>query len=148
MNLVEKIDSDLKKAMKDKDQNRLSALRMLKADIESLSIQKKRGELKDEDIIKLIRGRIRKHKDSIEQFEKGARGDLVENEKGQLGVLERYIPEQLSQQELEKMAKEAVSETGASSKADMGKVMKAVMEKAKGRADGKAVSQIVASLLK
>ena len=138
----------LKSAIKGKDRDRLSTLRMLKADIESLFIEKKRSELKDEDIIKIIRTQIRKHRDSIEQFAKGGREDLVEKEKKELKVLEAYMPEGLSEEELKKMIQEAISETGAGSKKDMGKVMKAMMEKVKGRTDGKTISRIVASLLK
>ena len=148
MKLEEKIDNALKSAIKGKDRDRLSTLRMLKADIESLFIEKKRSELKDEDIIKIIRTQIRKHRDSIEQFAKGGREDLVEKEKKELKVLEAYMPEGLSEEELKKMIQEAISETGAGSKKDMGKVMKAMMEKVKGRTDGKTISRIVASLLK
>jgi len=148
MSLEKKINDDLKKAMKDKDQGKISVLRMIRADIQSLSIEKKRNELNDEDIIKLVHRQAKRHKESIEQFTKGGRNDLVEKEKAELKIIELYIPEQLSEEELRKIVSEAISETGASSKADMGKVMKFVLEKAKGRADGKTVSGIVASLLK
>ena len=148
MKLEERIETDLKKAMKDRDQNKVSVLRMLKAEIGSLFIAKKRTELKDDDITKLIRTQIRKHKDSIEQFTKGGRAELAEKEKAEMEVLTAYMPQELSPEELEKIVREAIKETGATSKADMGKVMKIAMGKVKGRADGKAVSQAVSGLLK
>ena len=148
MRLQERIDNDLKKAMKDKDRLKLSALRMLKAGIESLAIERKRGELKDEDILKLVRTQIRKHTDSIEQFTKGGRAELAEKEKAEMKMLAPYMPEELSEEDLKTMVTEAISEAQAASKADMGKVMKLVMAKVKGRADGKKVSQMVSSLLK
>jgi len=148
MKLEERIETDLKKAMKDRDQNKVSVLRMLKAEIGSLFIAKKRTELKDDDITKLIRTQFRKHKDSIEQFTKGGRAELAEKEKAEMEVLTAYMPQELSPEELEKIVREAIKETGATSKADMGKVMKIAMGKVKGRADGKAVSQAVSGLLK
>jgi len=148
MSIEEKITNDIKKAMKEKDVTAISALRMLKASIEELFIQKKRTQLKDEDIIKLVKTMVRRHNDSIEQFTKGKRPDLVEKEKAQLKIIKRYVPEELPAEELKKMINEAISETGATSKKDMGKVMKLVLEKAKGKADGKTVSQIVGSLLR
>lgn len=148
MKLEEKIEKDLRQALKAKFAIKVSTLRMLKADIENLSIGKKRSELGDEDIIKLVRTQIRKHKDSIEQFTKGGRTDLAEKEKKELEILLAYMPEEVSEEELRRIAAEAIAEAGVTSKKDMGKVMKVVMEKVKGRADGKTVSQVVASLLK
>lgn len=148
MKLKEKIDADIKKAMKDKDQEKLSTLRMLKADIEAKSIENNRKELTDEDIVKLVRTQIRKHKESVEQFTKGGRAELAEKEKRETKILASYMPEELSTEELKKIVQEVISEAGATSKADMGKVMKLAMGKVKGKADGKAVSQVVSGLLK
>ncbi len=148
MSLEEKINKDLTEAVKAKDQNKVSSLRMLKADIESVFIQKKRVELKDEDVIKVIKSRIKKHKESIEQFTKGNRTDLADKEKKELEVLKPYAPQEMPKEKIEKLVKEAIAESGATSKKEMGKVMKLVMSKAGGKADGKTVSQIVSGLLK
>ena len=148
MKLEEKINSDLKQALKDKKEGVVSTLRMLKAAIESLSIERKRAELKDEDVAKLVRTQIRRRKESIEQFTKGKREDLAEKEKRELDILKVYMPEELGEEELKKIAREAIAESGAASKSEMGKVMKVMMGKVKGRADGKTVSSIVSGLLK
>jgi hypothetical protein len=119
---------------------------MLKADMQNLAIQK-REELKEEHIIQVIQKQIKQHKDSIEQFEKGSRMDLVAKEKGELAVLEAYLPNMLSENELQAMVKDVILELGVSAKKDMGKVMKEVLARAKGRADGKALSAIVSGSL-
>ncbi|MCQ9207539.1 MAG: GatB/YqeY domain-containing protein [Omnitrophica bacterium] len=148
MALEVQIETEIKKAMKARDAIKVSTLRMLKAEMNNLKIDENKKELSDIEVIKIVRRQIKQHKDSIEQFEKGKRQDLVEKEKKELAILKNYMPEQCSPEELKKIVEEAVRETGASSKKDMGRVMKAVMEKVKGRSDGKTVSQIVSSILK
>ncbi len=145
--LKEKIEKELKEAIKKNDKIKTSSLRMLKSDMHNLSIEKKK-ELKDEDIIKVIQKQVSQHKDSIEQFMKGKRDDLVEKEKKELAILEAFLPKALPQKELQKLIEDAIKELGASTKKDMGRVIKEVMSKAQGRADGKSVSQIVSGLLK
>ncbi len=145
--IEQRIEKELKEAMKQKDEIKVSSLRMLRSDMHNLSIQKK-GQLKEEDIIKVIQKQVRQHKDAIEQFTKGKREDLAQKEKKELAILESFLPKALSQEELEKVVKDVISESGASTKKDMGNVMKEVMNRVKGRADGKTVSQVVASLLK
>lgn len=142
----ERIEEELKKAMKDKDEIKISCLRMLRSDMHNLSIQKK-GDLKEDDIIKVIQKQVRQHKDSIEQFIKGERNDLAEKEKREQAILESFLPKQLSQEELKKIIEDVIKEQGASTKKDMGRVMKEVMGKIKGQAEGKRVSQLVSELL-
>lgn len=147
MTLEKKIENEVKAALKNGDKIKVSTLRMLKADIANARLTGEKRDLKETDILKIVQRQIKQHKDSIEQFEKGKRQDLVEKEKKELLILQGYMPEQLSDQELENIISETVSELGATGKKEMGKVIKAVMEKTKGRAEGKKVSQIASGLL-
>lgn len=147
MSLEERIESEFKTALKKQEKIKLSTLRMLKADINNLKLEPNKKALTDGDIIKIIQRQVKQHKDSIEQFEKGKRQDLVEKEKEELEILLGYLPEQLSEEELKKIIAGAIKELEATSKKDMGQVIKSVMERVKGRAEGKAVSQIVSNLL-
>jgi uncharacterized protein YqeY len=151
MGLKERVNEDLKEAMRsvnDPDHKfRLSAIRMLKADIMNSEIAKK-GELSDDDIIALIQRQIKIRNESIEQFEKGGRDDLVEKERKEAAILAKYLPEQMSDEDLRALAEEAIRETGASSPKEMGKAMSYMMPKLKGRADGKRVNQVVSGLLR
>lgn len=148
MSLYDRLESDVKAALKQGDSLRVSVLRMLIAAIKMAEIQGNVKRLDENGVISTVQKHIKQHKESIEQFEKGNRNDLAEKERNELKILEGYMPEQLGEEELLAIVKAAISETGAATKADMGKVMRAVMEKAKGRADGKAINQIVAKLLK
>ena len=147
MSLEERIENEFKAALKQRDKIKVSTLRMLKADIINTKLDQNKKALKDEEIVKIIQRQVKQHKDSIEQFEKGKRQDLVEKEKKELDILLSYMPEQLSEEELKKIIADTIKELGATGKGEMGKVMKLVMERVKGRADGKKVSQIVSSLL-
>ena len=140
--LEEKINNNLKEAMKSKDSIRVSCLRMIIADIKNASIAKQE-ELKDEDIIGVLQKQVKQHKDSIEGFKKGDRQDLVDKESKELEIIRTYLPEELKPEEIASIVKEAIKETGAKDKKDMGKVMGAVMPKVKGRADGKLVQKEV-----
>lgn len=142
--MIEKrIDDDLKEAMRNKNSVKLTALRMLKAAIKNMTIQKKVDSPEDADIFQIISKQIKQHKDSIESFSKGKREDLAEKERRELEILQSYLPEQLSEQEVVNIVREVITETGARDRSDMGKVMKAVLEKTRGRSEGKVVSQIV-----
>ncbi len=143
MTLEERIDVDLEGALKSKDAIRVSTLRMLKAGIKNLAIEKRVERLEDVDVISVISRQIKQHHDSIEGFTKGARADLVDKERAELAILESYMPKQLSADELKAFIKSAIEKVGAKSKADMGKVMKTMMEEIKGQADGRLVSQLV-----
>ena len=148
MSLYERIENDMKSALKEGDAVKLSVLRMLVSAVRMLELDKNIKTLQDGDVLQVIQRHIKQHKESIEQFEKGRRNDLVEKEAGELKILELYMPKQLGEEELSAIVKEAISESGAKSKTEMGKVMKIVMEKAKGRADGKAINQMVMKFLK
>lgn len=140
--LIEKIERDLKNALKSKDQLRVSTLRLLKSAIGYLAIEKK-DDLKDDDVISVIKKQVKQRKDSIEGFKKGNREDLAQKEHSELEILKVYLPEEITPEALSVIIDEAINETGASTSKDMGMVMKAVMAKTKGSADGKAVSSIV-----
>ncbi len=142
MGVKEKIMADMKEAMKAKDMIKVSTLRLLLSEIKNKEIDKK-GELTDEEIYALIQKAVKQRKESIEQYRFGGRNDLVQKEETELKILESYLPEQLSEEELERIIEEAIKETGATTMKDMGKVMKIVMPKVKGRADGKIVNEMV-----
>lgn len=147
-NLFPRIQNDLKQALKEKNQEKVSTLRMLVSEIKNEEIaKKKRGKLTDEEIQAVVSRSAKRHKDSIESYKKGDRGDLVKKEEGELKVLQSYLPWQMSQEELEKIVAEAVAKAGASSPSDFGKVMGEVMKKVKGKADGKLVSEMVKNKL-
>jgi uncharacterized protein YqeY len=147
MTLQERLGQEIKSAMLAKDAERLGALRMLKSTIGYILIEKKSETLSDADFVSVVQKEIKKRRDSIEQFEKGGRPELATKEKQEIGTLENFLPQQLSPDELEKIVREAIAETGATSKKDMGAVMKSVQAKVAGRADGKTISQLVGKLL-
>jgi hypothetical protein len=141
--LTRKIDADLGAAMKAKDPVRLSALRMLKAAVMNKSVEKKR-DLDDAEVLQVASALVKQRRDSIEQFSKAGRNDLVEKESGDLAVLREYVPPEASPEDIDRAVAEAIAETGATSPKDMGRVMKAVMPKLAGRnADGRAVNEAV-----
>ncbi len=145
--LAERIDADMKDAMRAKDAARLSTLRMLKSAIEYYKMEKKQEQLADADITAVIKKQIKQRQDSIEGFTKGGRTELVAKEEAELKVLKTYLPAELSPAQVEEVVVATIAEVGATTKADMGKVMKAVQAKLAGRADGRLVSQIVGSKL-
>ncbi len=147
MTLAEKIDADIKEAMKARDAIKLSTLRMLKAGMKNLEIEKKAEKLEDKDVMGIISRQVKQHKDSIDGFTKGNRQDLVDKETSELKILESYMPKMMSADDLKIIVKSAIAAVGAKGRADMGKVMKAAMEEAKGAADGKMLSQMVSEEL-
>jgi uncharacterized protein YqeY len=142
MGLREKIEADAKDALKAGAKDKLSTLRMLNAALKNKQIDKRR-QLSEEEVVETVRSLIKQRKDSIEQFAKGQRQDLVDKETAEVVVLEVYLPAQLSCEELEAMVRDAVAQTGAENARDMGKVMKALIPMVGGRADGKLVSELV-----
>jgi uncharacterized protein YqeY len=147
MSLKEKIISNLTASMKAQDAARTSTLRMVKAALMNREIEKG-GELDDEEMAKLLRSMVKQRKDSVEQYEKGARQDLADKEKAEIGIIEAYLPQAASREEIEAVVAAAISEAGASSMKDMGKVMKAVQAALAGKnADGRTVSDIVKAKL-
>ncbi len=146
MSLKERLMEDMKLAMKEHDKERLSVIRMVRASI--LKAEKDTVKtLEDAEVLDILAKEVKMRRDSIEDFKKGNRQDLVDQAEFEIQVLMEYLPKQLSKEELEVIIKEAISESGAQSMKDMGKVMAKVMPKAKGRADGKVINEIVKSLL-
>ena len=146
MRIREQIDGDIKTAMKSGAKDKVSALRMLSAAIKNKQIDK-RAPLVDSEILDTVRSLIKQRKDSIDQFTKGGRQDLVDKETAEVAVLEVYLPQQLGRDEVEKLVREAIAQTGAQGAKDMGKVMKALVPVLAGRADNKLVSELVKSSL-
>ena len=162
--LKEKIQEELKTALKEKKEVEVSVLRMLLAAIASKETEKRtkvwkeepdlssqgleeKSKLDDEEITEAVLSEVKKRKEAILEFEKGEREDLIEKEKKELEVLQKYLPEQISEEELRKLAKEAIEKVEAKEQKDMGKVMAELMPKTKGRVDGSLVSKIVKELL-
>ncbi|MDP2664982.1 MAG: GatB/YqeY domain-containing protein [bacterium] len=162
--MKETIQKDLKNALLSKDETRVSTLRMLLAVVGNKEIEKrtlfskknpnakeaelqKQSLLSNEEVQQLIAGDVKKHKESIDMFQKGNRPDLVDKEVKELKILEAYLPEQMGEEEVRKLVEEAISSTGAKTPQEMGKVMAALMPKIKGKADGALVSRIVKELL-
>jgi len=143
MTLKDKIVSDMTAAMKAKDAARTSTLRMVKAAIMHRE-KEGGGELTDEDVTKLLRSQVKQRRDSVEQYQKAGRQELVDKETAEIAVIEAYLPQAASEAEIEQAVSAAVAETGATSMKDMGAVMKAAMAKLAGKnADGKLVSETV-----
>jgi len=151
--IKDKITQDMKKALLSRDKVKLSVVRLLKSEIRYKEIEKG-SELSDDEVISVLSSSIKRHKDSIEQFEKGGREDLAGQEKAELEIIWEYMPKQLGEEELSQIVDSAIKEarilcqeTGVLNPSDFGKVMKMVMPKVKGRADGKRVSELVLSKL-
>ncbi len=145
MTIAQQIDSDLKDAMRAKDATRLGVLRMLKSALKYAAIEKSgaESELDEAEATQVIRKQVKQRQDSIESFEKGVRPELAEKEKGELAILNSYLPAAMNAEELARLVQETIAETGATSRAQMGAVMKALGPKVAGRADGKTLSQEV-----
>jgi uncharacterized protein YqeY len=142
MTVIERVDSDLKEAMRAKDATRLGVLRMLKSALKYAAIAKSgaEAELNDAEAAQVIRKQAKQRQDSIESFEKGGRAELAEKEREELSILNAYLPQQMNADELEKVVRETIAEVSATSKAQMGAVMKALQAKVAGRVDGKSLS--------
>ena len=137
---------DLKEAMKDKNEIKKNAIQMVRAGI--LQVEKDKGiELSDDQVVELIAKEVKKRKDSIADYERGGREDLVNQIKEEISYLEIYLPKQLSKEEIEEIVKQIISQTGATSMKDMGTVMKSAKEKMGASADGKTINEIVKGLL-
>ena len=146
--LKARLDADMKTAMKDREAGklRLSVIRMVKSAIKYVEIEQKR-ELNDEEVLGILVKEVKQRRDSIEEFRKGNRMDLVEASEAEIQILQDYLPEPLTESELEEIVQAVIQETGAQSKKDMGKVMGLLTARTKGRADGKLLNQIVQKFL-
>ncbi len=142
MTLKDQLASDLKEAMKNKEQLLKNVITMIRADIKQVEVDK-RTELVDEDVIDIIAKQVKQRRDALEEFGKGGREDLVEQAQQEINALMKYLPEQMSEEEIVKLVSDTILEVNASSMKDMGKVMAAIVPKTKGKADGKLVNEIV-----
>ena len=146
MPIFETISNDLTKALKARDKNRVSILRMIKSAVKNREIDKK-APLDDEEVKAILKTFVKRAKESIDQFTKAGRTELVEKEKQELAIVQNYLPKQLSEEETKAMISDIVKELGAAGPNDTGKVMKAVMGKAKGLVDGKLANKLLKEIL-
>ncbi|GGE47192.1 hypothetical protein GCM10011391_27530 [Pullulanibacillus camelliae] len=146
MSLLDQLATDMKQAMKQKDKERLSTIRMLKSSLQNEAIHQGK-DLSEDDILVVLSRELKQRKDSLQEFEQAGREDLADKVTNEIKVIEGYMPKQLSDDELSQMIDQAVQEVGASSKSDMGKVMQVIMPQVRGRADGSKVKNLVQARL-
>lgn len=144
--LAEQVQKDLREAIKSRDKNRISALRMLTAELRNKEIARKES-LTEDVVLQVIQQQVDKHQDSINQFSRAGRTDLAEKEREQMNVLQEYLPEPLSKEEVEDMVSESIEDLDATGLKDLGRVMGSVMPKVRGRFDGSEVNKIARELL-
>lgn len=142
MSLKEKLQEDLKSSMKNKDTIRKSVITLVRAAIKQIEVDQ-RVELDDVAVMDIISKQLKQRNDSLEEFEKAGREDLIEETKSEIQVLKEYLPQQLSEEELEKIVIETIAEVGATSMKDMGKIMAIIKPKTAGRADGRKINELV-----
>jgi uncharacterized protein YqeY len=147
MGLKEQIPEDLKNALRNKKTLELSVLRMLQAALKNKEIDNKKEALTDEVVISVVGAEIKKRRDAVREFEKANRPDAADQEKAEIEILMKYMPQQMSEDEIRDVVKSAVEETQAESMKEIGKVMKALIPKVKGKADGSIVNKIVKEML-
>jgi uncharacterized protein len=146
MELKDRIDSECKTALKSGEKIKVSTLRMILAEVKNAEIAK-RGDLSEEELLAVVAREARKRKESIEEFGRGGREDLVAKESEELAIIQAYLPEQMYDGEVRSIVEETIKEVGATSSGDLGKVMGKLMPKIKGKADGKKVNQMVREML-
>lgn len=148
MDILKKIDDDLSTSLKAKDEIRVSTLRMMKAALKNAEIEKRqKGGLKEEDITGVLSSLVKQRMESVEQYTKAGRVDLADKESREIEIIQEYLPEQLSEEEIESLIRSAIQETGVSSVKEIGRLMKVLMPKVKGRADGRVVNEKVRDIL-
>ena len=146
MSLLSRLNDDMKTAMKAKDKESLQVIRMIKSSIQNEQI-KEVHDLTEEEELTVLSREMKQRRDSLHEFEEAGRDDLAEKVKSEIVIVEKYMPEQLSDEEIRQLVQEAITQTGASSMKEFGKVMGAIMPKVKGKADGNQVNAIVKELL-
>lgn len=146
MSLANRLNDDMKQAMRNQDKFRLSVIRMVRSSIQNSEIELRRP-LEEDEVLDVLSREIKQRRDSLQEFEKANRQDLVDNLKAELDILTEYLPAQLTEEELKEIVQHTIQEVGATSKADMGKVMGALMPRVKGRTDGKMINQLVQQFL-
>ncbi|MSR76963.1 MAG: GatB/YqeY domain-containing protein [Candidatus Omnitrophica bacterium] len=147
MSLNLRIDDEIKQAMKSRNADALSTLRMLKSAIMNDAINKKKNQLEDTEILEIIQKQVKQRRESIDSFKAAARIELAQKEEREIEVLQTYLPKQLSEAEIKNLVEKAIASTGATKKTELGKIMKVLMPDTKGRADGKVVSDLAQSML-
>ncbi|MFP3811034.1 GatB/YqeY domain-containing protein [Bacillus sp. SIMBA_005] len=147
MSLLEQLNSDMKLFMKNREKDKLVVIRMVKASLQNEAIKLKKDSLTGDEELTVLSREMKQRKDSLHEFSKANRLDLVDKVQKEIDILDVYLPEQFSEEELLTIVKETIAETGASSKADMGKVMSAIMPKVKGKADGAVINRFVSEQL-
>ena len=143
MSLLERLNNDMKQAMKNKEKDKLSVIRMLKASIQNEALKLRKDKLTEDEDLTVLSRELKQRKDSLQEFSNAGREDLVEKVQSEIKYVEVYMPQQLTEEEVASIVKEIIQNVGASSKADMGKVMGALMPKLKGKADGALVNRLV-----
>ncbi|TYP78013.1 GatB/YqeY domain-containing protein [Paenibacillus methanolicus] len=146
MNLSERLNDDMKQAMRSQEKFKLTTIRMLRASIKNQEIELKRP-LEDSEVLDILGREVKQRKDSLQEFEKAGRDDLAKDIAAEIEIISVYLPKQLTEEEIKVIVQQTIQETGASSKAEMGKVMTALMPKVKGLADGKLVNSLVQQFL-
>jgi hypothetical protein len=141
--LLEKLNQDMKQAMKKKDKQTLGVIRMVKASLQNEAIKLGKEKLSEDEELTVLSREVKQRKDSLQEFKSAGREDLVEKTETELNILQEYMPKQLSNEELEMVVQSTIEEVEATSKKDIGKVMSAIMPKVKGKADGSQINQIV-----
>ena len=145
--LRERLRDDLKDAMRARDATRRGTIRLVEAAIKNAEIEKRGGELSEQDIQAILQRQVKQRQDSIEQYEQAGRSDLADVERAEIAVIEAYLPQQMSRAEIEAAAREAIQQTGATGPSDRGKVMGQLMPQLRGQADGATVNAVVSDLL-
>jgi len=143
VSLLDRLNDDMKQAMKNKEKEKLSVLRMLKAALQNEAIKLGKNPLSEDEELTVLSRELKQRKDSLQEFENAGRSDLVEKTKTEIEIVQLYMPQPLTEDELRELIQQTIKEVGASTKADMGKVMGAIMPKVKGKADGSLVNQLV-----
>ncbi|MFU0791427.1 GatB/YqeY domain-containing protein [Cerasibacillus sp. JNUCC 74] len=143
MTLLEKLNQDMKQAMKNKDKETLSVIRMVKASLQNESIKLGKDVLSEDEELTILSREVKQRKDSLQEFKSAEREDLVQKTETELHILEKYMPKQLTNEELEAIVQSTIEEVNATSKKDIGKVMSAIMPKVKGKADGSQINKLV-----
>jgi uncharacterized protein len=146
MNLSERLNDDMKQAMRSQEKFKLTTIRMVRAAIKNLEIDLKRP-VEDSEVLDILSREIKQRKDSLQEFDKAGRDDLAKDVAAEIEIISVYLPQQLTEEEIKVIVQQTIQETGASSKADMGKVMSALLPKVKGRAEGKLVNTFVQQFL-
>jgi len=147
MSLLEKLNEDMKQAMKNRDKETLGVIRMIKASIQNESIKLGKDTLTEDEDLTILSREVKQRKDSLQEFKSAGRDDLVKKMETEISIVQRYMPEQLSEGELSEIIQQTIQEVNATTKKDMGNVMSAVMPKVKGKADGSQIKDIVLKYL-